>query len=146
MLTIIGCGHLRFYTTCYLQIATKNFIWVGDQKCTFWLLDDCKLDIKKYQTSKLLKKYSLLFLIDFSDTTAHPCFQYECIHFIYQFYSNHRVCYWFYLLQFKLFFCKFDTPPSIRHVIRAFKFDKVVPPFALNYIWIGWHIYSLFTL
>ena len=72
-------------------------------------------------------------------------FQYECIHFIYHFYSNHRVCYWFYLLQFKLFFCKFDTPPSIRHVIRAFKFDKVVPPFALNYIWIGWHIYSLFT-
>ena len=105
---------------------------------TWWL----QIWYQKYQTSKLLKKYSLLFLID---STAHPCFQYECIHFIYQFYSNHRVCYWFYLLQFKLFFCKFDTPPSIRHVIRAFKFDKVVPPFALNYIWIGWHIYSLFT-
>ena len=105
---------------------------------TWWL----QIWYQKYQTSKLPQKYSWLFLIDFSDTKTI----YECIHFIYQFYSNHRVCYWFCLLQFKLFFCKFDTPPSIRHVIRAFKFDKVVPPFALNYIWIGWHIYSLFTL
>ena len=123
--------------TFHLSWRSKKYFLI-----TRWLQVRYQNKISNKHTSKGL--YTIVFN-EFLKYYAQLCIQYECVYIPYHPYFNHRVRHWLYLLQFKLFFCKFDTPPSIRHVIRAFKFDKVVPPFALNYIWIGWHIYSLFT-